>query len=185
MRNAQAGVSAFFFVCGCAAFASIPYLQKVEFEKFQRTEPYFSCPVPLFSRVAMIRRDASGKGDFGASRGNRNERTHQGVDLLVKVGNPITASKSGRVSYAGIGKGYGWYAELVHPDGRLSRYAHLSTVEVSQGQWVASGSRIGTAGKSGNADDPRMLPHLHFEIRENGKPVNPLGGLMDPTLPVR
>ena len=102
----------------------------------------------------------------------------------MKVGHPVTASKSGRVSFAGIDKGYGWYAELRHPDGRLTRYAHLSGVAVSEGEWVNVGQKLGLAGKSGNADDPKILPHLHFEVRESGRAVDPLG-FFDPSLIVR
>ena len=170
-------------MCGCAAFAAVPWAQKAQTEKFALAEPYYGCPVPVYSDRVLIRNDAFGKGVFGASR--NGERTHQGLDLLVGVGNPILASKSGRVGFAGIGKGYGWYVELRHPDGRFSRYAHLGSITVSAGQWVSTGQRIGTAGKSGNADDPKIRPHVHFEIRENEKALDPLGGLMEPSLRVR
>lgn len=132
----------------------------------------------------MIRNDVFGKGRFGALRGSRGQRLHKGVDLLVRVGNPVTSSKTGRVSVAGLEKGYGWYVELRHPDGRLTRYAHLSKVLVSRGEWVLAGQKIGQAGKSGNAHAPKIHPHLHFEIREGEKALDPVR-LMDPAILVR
>jgi len=149
-----------------------------------RTEPYYHCPVPALSDRVLIRNDAFGKGRFGASRGSKGQRSHKGVDLLVKVGNPISAAKSGRVSFAGTDKGYGWYVELQHPDGRKTRYAHLGRLAVSLGDWVGAGQGIGEAGKSGNAQDPRIRPHLHFEIREGERALDPLK-MMEPTLRVR
>jgi murein DD-endopeptidase MepM/ murein hydrolase activator NlpD len=137
----------------------------------------------VFGDRALIRNDAFGKGAFGSSR--NGDRTHKGIDLLVKLGNPVTAAKSGRVSHAGLGKGYGWYVELRHPDGRVSRYAHLGQLSVSVGEWVVAGQRLGTAGKSGNADDPAIRPHVHFEIRKKDQALDPLGGLMEPSLIVR
>ena len=176
---------ALFFLCGLAAFASLPWIQKIQIENFRNAEPYFRCPVPVFSDRVLVRSDPFGKGSFGALRGKRNERRHEGIDLLVGVGNPVFASKSGRVAFAGIGKGYGWYVELAHPDGRSTRYAHLSSLSVSPGQWVFAGQKLGLAGKSGNADAPRILPHLHFEILQNGRALDPMNGLLDPALLVK
>ena len=137
----------------------------------------------VYSDRVLIRNDAFGKGRFGATRGSRGQRMHKGLDLLTPEGNPILAAKSGRVAYAGIDKGYGWFIELRHADGRLTRYAHLSRIFVSAGEWVAVGQKIGICGKSGNADDPRIRPHLHFEIREGEKPLDPQK-LFDPALTV-
>ena len=183
-RSARLFFSAVFLLSGIASFATIPWVQKSQLESFWKAEPYYRCPVPILSDRVLIRNDAFGKGRFGASRGSKGQRSHKGVDLLVKVGNPIKASKSGRVIVAGIGKGYGWYVELLHPDGRRTRYAHLNKVVVSSGQWVRAGDVLGEAGKSGNAGDPRMRPHLHFEIREGDQALDPLK-LMEPNLMVR
>jgi murein DD-endopeptidase MepM/ murein hydrolase activator NlpD len=186
--NARFLWSALFFLGGLACFAAVPWLHPLLVQDLLWAEPYYRCPVPVFSGQAMLRNDSFGKGAFGASRGSsKKPRKHKGIDLLVAVGQPVTASKTGRVSYAGIGKGYGWYVEIRHPDGRLTRYAHLSEVSVAAGQWIAAGQKIGAAGKSGNADEPRMRPHLHFEIRDRAGDVarDPLAGLMDPSIRVR
>ena len=144
-------------------------------------EPFFQCPVVVYSDRVMIRNDSIGKGRFGATRGSRGQRSHKGLDLLSAEGSPITASKCGRVLFAGIDKGYGWYIEILHPDGRTSRYAHLSRLLAAVGDWVSSGQRIGICGKSGNADEAKIQPHLHFEIRENDIAVDPLR-LLDPRI---
>ena len=181
MKKTRSFLSACFFLCGILSFASIPWIQRGQREKFLRGEPFYRCPVAVYSNRALIRNDSIGKGHFGASRGSRGQRLHKGLDLLSAEGNPIFASKSGRVRFAGIDKGYGWYAEIFHPDGRTSCYAHLSRLFVFSGDWVSAGQKIGICGKSGNADDPRIQPHLHFEIRERGQALDPLKQL-DPRL---
>ncbi len=183
MKRARSFLSACLFLCGVLSFCSLPWIQRIQLETFLRAEPFYRCPVVVYSDRALIRNDSFGKGRFGASRGSRGQRSHQGVDLLSGVGNPIMAAKSGRVRFAGIDKGYGWYVELLHFDGRISRYAHLSRLFTSTGDWVLSGQKIGTCGKSGNADDPRIQPHLHFEIREKDKSSDPLKQL-DPGLKI-
>ncbi len=183
MKRARSFLSAFLFLCGVVSFSSLPWIQRVQSENLYRREPFYRCPVTVYSDRVLIRNDSYGKGRFGTSRGNRGQRSHKGVDLLSGVGNPIMAAKSGRVRFSGIDKGYGWYVELLHVDGRISRYAHLSRLFISTGDWVVSGQKIGTCGKSGNADDPRIQPHLHFEIRENNLPIDPLKQL-EPSLRV-
>ncbi len=105
--------------------------------------------------------------------------------MLAKVGSSIYASKSGRVVYVGNDeKGYGLYIEIAHPDGKTTRYAHLSRIETASGDWVSIRQIVGQVGKTGNAASLKILPHLHFEIRELGKPMDPLNGEMDPTIKV-
>lgn len=181
MKHARSFLSACFFLCGIACFASIPWIQRHEWARFAARERFYASPVPLYTNRLLMRNDVFGKGRFGATRGNHSQRRHKGIDLLTALSNPITAAKSGRVYFAGLDKGYGWYVEIHHPDGRLTRYAHLSRIFVSAGDWVASGQRVGLCGKSGNADDARILPHLHFEIREGETPVDP-SKLFDPKI---
>ena len=172
-----------FFAClllGVAPLAAIPALRLKQTADFARLESYFEYPIPLVSSIAGIRRDGFGKGHFGASRDGG--RTHEGIDLLVEVRMPIRASKSGRVVFAGLGKGYGKYVEIAHPDGRSTRYAHLSEVCHQKGDWVHRGDVIGVSGKTGNAANRHIRPHLHFEIRYAGKAINPVSGPLNPTV---
>lgn len=95
---------------------------------------------------------------------------HEGVDWYTPVGTPVYASSTGVVSKAGWGSGYGYCVFIDHPDGRQTRYAHLSKVLVSVGQSVKQGDRIASSGNTGVSTGP----HLHFEIRIYGTAVNPL-----------
>ncbi len=104
---------------------------------------------------------------------------------MTRVGNPVFASKSGRVTFAGEGKSFGGYVQIIHPDGASTTYAHLSEIRSCEGDWVQGGQTIGLSGKTGNASNAKILPHLHFEIHKNGRPVDPLQGLLDPKMVIR
>jgi murein DD-endopeptidase MepM/ murein hydrolase activator NlpD len=177
-----APAAAFFWIaCGFAALLALPLVYLQEHRFFARTEPYYSAPVVQTPPGTLrVRNDVIGKGDFGTSRSNN--RTHRGVDLCAPMGSPVFAAKSGRVSFAGVDKGYGNYIELSHPDGLQTRYAHLSAIDVVRGEWVPRGTILGNAGKTGNASDPRVVCHLHFEIRRNQHAFNPLDHFLEPVL---
>lgn len=95
---------------------------------------------------------------------------HQGIDWAVPKGTTVVASSGGTVTKAGWGSGYGYVVYIKHPDGRETRYGHLSKVLVSSGQSVKQGQKIALSGNTGRSTGP----HLHFEIRVNGSAVNPL-----------
>jgi len=133
---------------------------------------YFLCPIE-YKKNIIIRNDDYGKGDFGASRSGG--RKHKGIDLYAQVGTDIKAVRFGRIKETGFHKGLGNYVELQHKGDLVTIYGHLQRVLVQEGQWVAQGKIIGKTGKTGNANHPRMLPHLHFEIRKDGMPIDPLG----------
>ena len=95
---------------------------------------------------------------------------HKGVDWATPVGTPVYASSGGTVAKAGWGSGYGYVVYINHPDGRQTRYAHLSKVLVSPGQAVSQGDKIALSGNTGVSSGP----HVHFEILIGGKQVNPL-----------
>ncbi len=168
------------FAAGFFSFSLVPLVLNFQNNWFAAREPYFKAPVVVSGPVLRLRKDSNGKGHFGASR--NGGRTHKGIDLALPVGEPILAAKSGRVRFAEFEKGYGNWVELGHPDGRETRYAHLLSLAVQEGDWVSAGRLIGYSGKTGNADDPTIFPHLHFEIRSLGEAVNPAKGLMDPSL---
>ncbi|MBQ0028518.1 MAG: M23 family metallopeptidase [Lachnospiraceae bacterium] len=95
---------------------------------------------------------------------------HKGIDWATPVGTAIYASSGGVVTKAGWGSGYGNVVYIKHPDGKETRYGHLSKVLVSPGQTVKQGQKIALSGNTGRSTGP----HLHFEIRINGAAVNPL-----------
>ncbi len=96
-------------------------------------------------------------------------KLHAGLDLAAPVGTPIRAAGSGVVLSAGWGGGYGNLIQIDHGNGVISRYAHLSAIEVAQGQPVAAGAIVGRMGSTGASTGS----HLHFETRVKGTPANP------------
>lgn len=94
---------------------------------------------------------------------------HAGLDFKGPVGTPILAAAHGRVTFAGFNGGYGKTVEITHANGLLTRYAHLSGVHVTQGQMVHRGLQIGRMGSTGRSTGS----HLHFEVRLNGRAINP------------
>jgi len=105
--------------------------------------------------------------------GMRWGRMHTGIDIAVPYGTPIHAAASGRVVYSGWMDGYGNLVAIDHGRGLSTAYAHQSRIGVSLGQTVAQGQVIGYVGCTGHC----FGPHLHFEVRVNGTPVDPLGYL--------
>ena len=101
-------------------------------------------------------------------------RQHQGVDIGARTGNPIWASKNGRVIFAGWKGGYGNTVVMVHGDGTVTTlYAHMSVIHASVGDRIDQGEVIGEIGSTGLSTGP----HLHFEVRVNGTPRDPVAFL--------
>lgn len=95
---------------------------------------------------------------------------HAGLDIAAWQHDPIFAAAGGTVSFAGPSGGYGNLVLIDHVDGWQTWYAHLSYIAVTPGDEVAQGDTIGAAGSTGYSTGP----HLHFELRYNGHPVDPL-----------
>ncbi len=93
----------------------------------------------------------------------------KGIDIGVLEDAPVVAVADGEVSYTGKLRDYGNLVIVAHADGLRSVYAHAKSIEVKQGQAVARGQQIATAGKSGSGE-----PRLHFEVRRKGVPVDPM-----------
>jgi murein DD-endopeptidase MepM/ murein hydrolase activator NlpD len=108
---------------------------------------------------------------FGTPRGGGTY--HTGLDIDAPTGTPIAAAAPGQVVLVSAGGGYGNYVIIRHDSGYETLYAHMSEIYVVQGQWVAQGETIGAVGATGWATGP----HLHFEVRVGGAPVDPLNYL--------
>lgn len=100
----------------------------------------------------------------------RRARMHDGVDIAAPKGSPIHATADGTVVRTGVSSSYGHFVEVAHGDGLTSFYAHMCrTAGLEPGTKVAAGEVVGYVGSTGHSTGP----HLHFEIRDEGKPLNP------------
>ncbi len=114
--------------------------------------------------LARYKNSAKAKGQGGINKG---------IDIGGQLGDAILAAAAGEVVYAGNGLlGYGNLVIINHNESYLSAYAHNQRIVVQEGQLIEAGQKIAEMGRSGS-----NRPMLHFEIRENGSPVNPLGFL--------
>lgn len=95
--------------------------------------------------------------------------THEGVDIAVPVSTPIRATGGGRVAEAGTDDEYGLFVRITHPDGFESMYGHASRLLVHAGDTVMAGEVIALSGSTGRS----TAPHLHFEIRRDGRAIDP------------
>jgi murein DD-endopeptidase MepM/ murein hydrolase activator NlpD len=105
---------------------------------------------------------------FGAKR---KGHVHKGVDIVTAKGTPVRATATGKVAYAGREGDYGNVMIVDHENGMSTYYAHLDKEYAKEGQLVKRGEIIGAVGSTGNA----TTPHVHYEVRKNGQPVNPQG----------
>ncbi|RFZ81865.1 peptidase M23 [Mucilaginibacter terrenus] len=101
--------------------------------------------------------------DFGGSE------FHPGLDFRGQKGDAVKCTASGRVIWASRAGGYGNCVKIKHTNGLETWYGHLSKISVREGQRVTVGDVIGKVGSTGRSTGP----HLHYEIRKNGQPVNP------------
>lgn len=99
---------------------------------------------------------------------------HSGIDLPAPTGTPIKAAGPGYVAWTKKGKQYGNYVMIIHANGLATLYAHMSRIDVSVDQFVPRGAVIGAVGSTGLSTGP----HVHFEVRKNGIPTNPLNYLV-------
>lgn len=121
---------------------------------------------PTYVKPLSGGRLSSGFG-FRSYKGGTN---HYGVDWACPTGTSVYASSGGTVTRAGWSSSYGYVVYIQHPGGIETRYAHNSKVLVSVGQSVNQGDKIALSGNTGDSTGP----HVHFEYRINGTPVNPL-----------
>jgi murein DD-endopeptidase MepM/ murein hydrolase activator NlpD len=118
---------------------------------------------PVFGRLE------SGVGGRRNPFGGRGFEYHEGQDIDALYGTPVQAAASGKVTIAGWQRGYGNVVYVDHGNGLSTRYGHMSEIDVTVGQTVAQGQRIGLVGSTGRSTGP----HLHYEVRINNQPVDP------------
>ena len=113
---------------------------------------------PISSAFGWRRDPLTGQGRF-----------HKGVDVKAAYGQPVPSVAGGTVVSAGSQGSYGLTVVVEHDSGIRTRYAHLSELAVRPGDVVARGQDLGRVGSTGRSTGP----HLHFEVLEEGRPVNP------------
>lgn len=110
------------------------------------------------------------QGRLSSTYGMRRGSFHWGIDITGRVGTPIRAVAAGTVIRAGRAGTYGYRVQIQHKSGISTLYAHASKLKVAVGDQVNQGDIIAYVGSTGNATGP----HLHFEVKVNGRNVNPL-----------
>lgn len=125
---------------------------------------------PYYDGVAFLSSPTRG-GYMTAPYGEeRTTSPHKGIDIAKNLGDDVNAALDGKVVSAGYNNGgYGNLIIIEHEDNMQTYYAHLSEINVSVGDYVKKGDKIGAIGSTGYSTGP----HLHFELRVNGNPVNP------------
>jgi murein DD-endopeptidase MepM/ murein hydrolase activator NlpD len=102
-------------------------------------------------------------------------RMHEGLDIGAKRGSPIVSPADGVITFAGIKPGFGKFVQIDHGYGVETIYAHAKSLSVKKGQQIARGVKIASIGNTGSSTGP----HLHYEVRVNGTPVDPLFYTLD------
>jgi murein DD-endopeptidase MepM/ murein hydrolase activator NlpD len=115
-----------------------------------------------------VRRPASGTLTSGF--GPRGGTIHNGTDIANSIGTPIFSAMAGDVIDAGPASGFGQWVRVQHEGGVVTVYGHVATFTVTTGQQVAAGQQIATMGNEGQSTGP----HLHFEVHQDGTPIDPL-----------
>lgn len=109
---------------------------------------------------------------FGVRRnpfGGSSVEGHKGLDFRGEIGSPIKSTAKGKVIFAGVKGGYGKCVIVQHENNLQTLYAHLSAIDVKEGEKVALGDRVGKLGNTGRSTGP----HLHYEIIQNNEKINP------------
>ena len=132
-------------------------------------------PVPASRSRTAPRAARPSDGVLTSGFGTRWGRAHAGLDFASGVGAPVRAAAAGTVATVASENGYGITVRVHHPDGAETVYAHLSTTEVQPGQRVAVGQQLAREGSTGRSTGP----HLHFEVRYAGTPVDPAAWLRE------
>ncbi|MFH1873803.1 MAG: M23 family metallopeptidase [Pseudomonadota bacterium] len=122
-----------------------------------------------------ITSDFGWRQSFRTRTGGRASIYHEGIDLAAPIGTLIKATADGVVTFTGYNHGYGKTVKVKHGQGLFTLYAHCSKLLVKEGQKIKRGDFIATVGNTGNSTGP----HLHYEIRQDGKAIDPMQFLVN------
>jgi murein DD-endopeptidase MepM/ murein hydrolase activator NlpD len=134
------------------------------YETFIRTRAAMPSTWPVEGRLT------DGFGDRRNPFGGYSVEFHTGQDIATNYGTPVTATANGVVTFTGYQNGYGQLVVIDHGGGLTTRYGHLSHIDATVGQSITRGDLVGHVGSSGRSTGP----HLHYEIRINDEPVDPI-----------
>jgi murein DD-endopeptidase MepM/ murein hydrolase activator NlpD len=152
---------------------------KLEKDNYEEIENTLKQNELLYSAIPAIKPTyGSVLDDFGMRVHPilRIRRMHNGIDIITDVGTSVYAPGSGKVEFVGRRGGYGLTIEINHGFGYKTIYAHLNKINVKEGQSVSRGELIALTGNSGSLSTG---PHLHYEVRHNGIPLNPRNFIYD------
>ncbi|MBW0005017.1 MAG: M23 family metallopeptidase [Hyphomicrobiales bacterium] len=155
-------------VVGFDALLRVLKIRFEEHDELSRVVSMLPLHQPLGGRLEITSGYGARKDPFGMGWA-----LHPGVDLRAEEGTIVRATGAGRVVNASYAGGYGNMVELEHGEGVSTRYGHLSAILVSEGELVTAGTPIGRVGSTGRSTGP----HLHYETRIDGEPVDPLSFL--------
>ncbi|WP_164957273.1 M23 family metallopeptidase [Clostridium estertheticum] len=133
----------------------------------QNKEIYVGTINPVI--LGLSNMNSPSRGSISSNFGMRWGKMHKGIDIAANFGTAINVVLAGTVTYAAWEDGYGNVIKVDHGGGIETTYAHCSVINVKKGEVVKLGEKIGEVGSTGNSTGP----HLHFEVRENGEPINP------------
>lgn len=136
-------------------------------ENFEKLAPA-TPDVSILTTEPVSRSESSGYG-WREDPIRKRQKFHHGTDYRGRHGTPVVAAGAGTVTFAGRRGGYGNVIFIDHGNGVITRYAHLRRIEVKRGVAVTGGDRIGQIGSTGRTTGP----HLHFEVRLDGRSVDP------------
>ncbi|MCS6105224.1 peptidase M23 [Clostridium botulinum] len=129
---------------------------------------YRGSKTPIGTKATFLQYPTRGRY-ITSKFGPRWGKTHNGIDIAGNTGDPVTAAFNGVIEEAGVVSGYGNMIKIKHEDGLETLYGHLSSIHVKKGQEIKKGDVIGAVGSTGRSTGP----HLHFELRSKGTPINP------------
>lgn len=147
------------------------------YDHFDESTVFKVAPDDEFPELQIINIESDSLGDYhhpkvgavNSKYGWRDGKMHKGIDINLNKGDEVVAAFDGMIRIADVKGGYGNVVIIRHYNGLETVYAHLSKIKVKPGQFVFSGQLIGLGGSTGRSSGP----HLHFEIRFKGHPINP------------